>query len=196
VASIREWRKNSYDEDGFDALVPQREPLPSGHPHAVLIHRAAGAVYRARAGLLGRVPGAAVPHVHGSRARPEDTGLSREARQRRLRHADHAWRAAPWPAVSRPAQASLRGHRRAEQSPSQGRLAGPLREAVDAVWMRCSPTIDTAGWGPSGTSGRTFVRPWSTTCGTTTAPEMVSKPWCERPRWRERRVKSSDEPAV
>ena len=32
----------------------------------------------------------------------------------RLRDADHPWRAAPRPAVSRPVQAALRGHRRAE----------------------------------------------------------------------------------
>jgi len=78
VASIREWPKNSYDEGGLDTPVPQRQPLSSGHPHAVWIHRAAGAVYRARAGLLGRVPGTAVPRVHGSRARPKDPGLSRK----------------------------------------------------------------------------------------------------------------------
>src|SRR3954469_8313067 len=124
VASIREWPKNSYDESGFDTPLPQRESFPSGHAHAVWIQPTAGAVYRARDGLLGRVPRTAVPHVHGSRARPEDTGLSRDARRRRLRHADYPWRATPRPAVSHPVQAALRGHRGAEQSPSQDRLAG------------------------------------------------------------------------
>lgn len=33
--------------------------------------------------------------------------------------------------------------------------------------MRCWRTITTAGWAPSRTSGRTSVRPWSRTCGTT-----------------------------
>ena len=91
-----------------------------------------------------------------SRTARRHTTSSRKLVNARLRHADHAWRAAPRPAVSRPVQAALRGHRRAEQPPPQGRLAGPVRRAVDAAGCGARPTGVTAGWAPSRTSGAYF----------------------------------------
>jgi len=72
VASTREWPKNSYDETGLDAPLPQHHSLPHRHPHAVRVYRAPGALSGPCARLLRRVPRTPVPRVHGSGARPED----------------------------------------------------------------------------------------------------------------------------